>query len=185
MSSFVTWEYINQFETDRIRGFVSVEQQPLDLKANSYSHGVFDLEELRGLMELAQTDHHALVDSLIEKMLIDYDLDVWSTLIDEIAPSRLESKARFSSINQSAITGMPSQRLTFRRSSVSAKTRRSSKRRASSTLQNTLPMRNSSDSPTAATVRFSRNPNNSIEWFQTLSTAFEPSRGSKRLSNPN
>jgi len=85
MGSLVTWEYIDQFGTDRIRGFVSVEQQPLDLKEDGYDHGVFDFEELRGLMELAQTDHHALADSLIEQMLVDDHPDARPTLFDEIA----------------------------------------------------------------------------------------------------
>lgn len=85
MGSLVTWEYIDQFGTDRIRGFVSVEQQPLDLKTDGYDHGVFDFEELRGLMELAQTDHHALADSFIEQMLVDDYPDVRPTLFDEIA----------------------------------------------------------------------------------------------------
>jgi pimeloyl-ACP methyl ester carboxylesterase len=55
MGSLVAWEYVRQFGTDRFRGFVSVEQQPLDLEQEGYDHGVFDFDELRGLMELEQT----------------------------------------------------------------------------------------------------------------------------------
>ena len=86
MGSLVTWEYISQFGTDRIRGFVTVEQQPLDLKQEGYEHGVFDFEELRDLMELAQSDPNALADSFIEQMLVkDPGTDLEKRLFDEIS----------------------------------------------------------------------------------------------------
>lgn len=84
MGSLVTWEYIRQFGTDRLQGFVSVEQQPLDLKQDGYDHGVFTFEELRGLMELAQTDHHELAQTLIDQMLVDEPADMEDKLFDEI-----------------------------------------------------------------------------------------------------
>lgn len=84
MGSLVAWEYVRQFGTDRFRGFVSVEQQPLDLEQAGYDHGVFDFDELRGLMELAQTDPHELARSLIEQMLVDEPAAVEQRLFDEI-----------------------------------------------------------------------------------------------------
>jgi pimeloyl-ACP methyl ester carboxylesterase len=84
MGSLVAWEYVRQFGTDRFRGFVSVEQQPLDLEQEGYDHGVFGFDELRGLMELAQTDPHELAWSLIEQMLVDEPDSVEQTLFDEI-----------------------------------------------------------------------------------------------------
>jgi non-heme chloroperoxidase len=68
MGSLVGWEYIDQFGTDRLRGFVVVEQQPADLEQDDYDHGVFDFEELRGLMELAQTSPHELNSVFIDEM---------------------------------------------------------------------------------------------------------------------
>lgn len=86
MGSLVAWEYIDQFGTDRLRGFVSVEQQPLDLEQDDYEHGVFDFEEFRELMELAQTDPHELGSVFIEQMLKDDPTpEVERLLFDEIA----------------------------------------------------------------------------------------------------
>lgn len=84
MGSLVAWDYVRQFGTDRLRGFVSVEQQPLDLKQEGYEHGVFGFDELRGLMELAQTNPHELAQSLIEQMLVDESDAVEKRLFDEI-----------------------------------------------------------------------------------------------------
>lgn len=71
MGSLVAWEYIDQFGTDRLSGFVVVEQQPLDLKQDDYMHGVFDFAELRDLMELAQTDPDALARVFLDEMFND------------------------------------------------------------------------------------------------------------------
>ncbi|WP_434521121.1 alpha/beta fold hydrolase [Halorubrum sp. AS12] len=84
MGSLVAWEYVRQFGTDRFRGFVSVEQQPLDLEQQGYDHGVFGFDELRGLMELAQTNPHELAWSFIDEMLVDEPKSVEQTLFDEI-----------------------------------------------------------------------------------------------------
>jgi pimeloyl-ACP methyl ester carboxylesterase len=64
MGALVGWEYIEQFGTDRLAGFVVVDQQPMDLEREGYEHGVFDFDELTDLMALAQHDHDdlAIVD---------------------------------------------------------------------------------------------------------------------------
>jgi pimeloyl-ACP methyl ester carboxylesterase len=97
MGSLVTWEYVRQFGTDRIRAFVSVEQQPLDLERDGYEHGVFDFAELRDLMELAQTDHHELADVFVERMVVDEPPAVRRRLFDEITrvPPAIKSAILF------------------------------------------------------------------------------------------
>ncbi|AEH39101.1 alpha/beta fold hydrolase [Halopiger xanaduensis] len=86
MGSLVAWEFIDQFGTDRLRGFVSVEQQPLDLEGDDYEHGVFDFDEFVELMELAQTDPHELGRVFIEQMFAGEPSDeVARLLFDEIA----------------------------------------------------------------------------------------------------
>ena len=47
-------------------------------------YGVFGFDELRGLMELAQTNPHELAWSLIDEMLVDEPDAVEQTLFDEI-----------------------------------------------------------------------------------------------------
>jgi pimeloyl-ACP methyl ester carboxylesterase len=84
MGSLVAWEYMRQFGTDRLQGFVSVDQQPLDLEQEGYEHGVFDFADLSGLMELTQTDPHAVAQSFVDEMLVDEPESVRQTLFDEI-----------------------------------------------------------------------------------------------------
>lgn len=98
MGSLVAWEYIDRFGTDRLSGFVSVEQQPLDLERDDYEHGVFDFEELVDLMELAQTDHHELIEVLIDQMFAtEPPTDVRRLVFDEIArvPPAIQSAILF------------------------------------------------------------------------------------------
>ena len=86
MGSLVAWEYIDRFGTDRLSGFMSVEQQPLDLEQEDYEHGVFDFEELVDLMELAQTDHHEVGALVIDQMFAsEPTADVRQLMFDEIA----------------------------------------------------------------------------------------------------
>ena len=98
MGSLVMWEYVSQFGTDRLEGFVSVEQQPLDLETEGYEHGVFDFEELRGLMELAQTDPHGLAETFIDQMLVEEPSpEIERLLFDEISrvPPAIKSAILF------------------------------------------------------------------------------------------
>ncbi|AUX10165.1 alpha/beta hydrolase [Halalkaliarchaeum desulfuricum] len=69
MGSLVGWEYIDQFGTDRLSGFVVVDQQPVDLEQEDFEHGVFDFDELVDLMELAQRDPHALAGLFVDQMI--------------------------------------------------------------------------------------------------------------------
>lgn len=69
MGALVGWEYVDRFGTDRLRGFVVVEQQPADLEREGYDHGSFDFEGLAELLELTQTDPHEIADLYIDRML--------------------------------------------------------------------------------------------------------------------
>jgi non-heme chloroperoxidase len=69
MGALVGWEYVDQFGTDRLDGFVVVDQQPSDLQREGYDHGAFDFAALVDLMELAQTDPHALAGTYIDEMV--------------------------------------------------------------------------------------------------------------------
>lgn len=71
MGALVGWEYISQFDTDRLRGFTVVDQHPSDYKWPDYEHGAFGLEELIDLLELAQTDPDALAQLFIDEMFAD------------------------------------------------------------------------------------------------------------------
>lgn len=69
MGALVGWEYVDRYGTDRLAGFVVVEQQPADLERPDYEYGSFDLQGLAELIELVQTDPHAIAELYIERML--------------------------------------------------------------------------------------------------------------------
>jgi non-heme chloroperoxidase len=85
MGSLVAWEYIDEYGTDRLRGLAVVEQQPADLEQEGYDHGVFDFEELKGLMELAQTAPHDLSNVFLDEMFkATPSEDIQRLVFDEI-----------------------------------------------------------------------------------------------------
>lgn len=98
MGALVGWEYVDQFGTDRLRGFVAVDQHPSDYKWSDYDHGAFGLEELIDLLELAQTDPEALAQLFIDEMLKEEpDPGVEQLLFDEISrvPPSIKSAILF------------------------------------------------------------------------------------------
>lgn len=98
MGALVGWEYIDQFGTDRLRGFVVVDQHPSDYEWPDYDHGAFDLQELIELLELAQTDPGALAQLFIDEMFHDeLSPEVEQLLFDEISrvPPSIKSAILF------------------------------------------------------------------------------------------
>ncbi len=86
MGALVGWEYVDRHGTDRLDGFVVVDQQPADLERPDYDYGVFDLAELTHVLELAQTDHHQLAEVFLEDMFhTALSADQRRRLFDEIA----------------------------------------------------------------------------------------------------
>ncbi len=98
MGALVGWDYISQFGTDKLKGFVDVDQHPSDYKWSDYNHGLFNLQELIDTMELIQTDPDKLADSLIEHMLKEPPSEeIKSMMFDEISrvPPSIKSAILF------------------------------------------------------------------------------------------
>lgn len=69
MGAIVSWEYIDQFGTDRIRGLVDIDMEPSPLKRDDYEHGSYEIEGLREALVGIQTDPLDLIDRSIEQLL--------------------------------------------------------------------------------------------------------------------
>ena len=69
MGAVVSWEYVNQFGTDRIRALVDVDMEPSPLQREDYDYGTNDIEGLREALVSIQTDPLGLVEQSIEGML--------------------------------------------------------------------------------------------------------------------
>lgn len=71
MGALVSWEYVDQFGTGRIRALVDVDMEPSPLKREGYDHGSYTIEGLREALVAIQTDPLALVEASIEELLKD------------------------------------------------------------------------------------------------------------------
>lgn len=71
MGALISWEYIHQFGTDRLRALVDIDMEPSPLKRLDYEHGTYGTEDLEGAIERIQRDPIALLDEQAEALLKD------------------------------------------------------------------------------------------------------------------
>ena len=71
MGALISWEYIHQFGTDRLRAIVDIDMEPSPLKRPDYEHGTYGTEDLEGAIERIQQDPIALLDEQAEALLKD------------------------------------------------------------------------------------------------------------------
>lgn len=69
MGAIVSWEFVQQFGTDRIRGLVDVDMEPSPLKREDYAHGSYDVDGLRNTLVEIQTDPLGLLDQQVAALL--------------------------------------------------------------------------------------------------------------------
>jgi non-heme chloroperoxidase len=84
MGATVAWEYIDQFGTDRLQGLVVVDMAAAAYQWEDYEYGSTDLARLTNVLELAQTDHSTLVESILERIFKDpVSTETWNMAFDE------------------------------------------------------------------------------------------------------
>lgn len=69
MGAIVSWEYVKQFGTDRIRALVDVDMEPSPLQREDYEYGTYDVEGLGKTLDNIQTDPLGLAEGSIEELL--------------------------------------------------------------------------------------------------------------------
>ena len=97
MGAFVSWDYVAQFGTDRVRGLVDVDIEATRYRWQDYDFGLVRLEELRALLELTQSDQAGLIDRFAEQVFADPTAETRSLQYDEISrvPSPIKSAILF------------------------------------------------------------------------------------------
>ena len=71
MGALVSWEYVDQFGTDRLAALVDVDMEPCPPRREDYEFGSYDLEGLRETLVEIQTDPHGLADRRIDDLCKD------------------------------------------------------------------------------------------------------------------
>lgn len=69
MGALVSWEYIHQFETDRVRAIVDVDMEPSPMKREAYEYGSYGAEDLEEAANRIQTDPVDLLDEQATALL--------------------------------------------------------------------------------------------------------------------
>jgi pimeloyl-ACP methyl ester carboxylesterase len=69
MGAIVSWEYVDQFGTDRVRALVDVDMEPSPAKRPGYEYGSYDVEGLREALVGVQTEPLALLERQVEALL--------------------------------------------------------------------------------------------------------------------
>ncbi|WP_232688043.1 alpha/beta fold hydrolase [Halobacterium zhouii] len=71
MGALVSWEYVNQFGTERIRALVDVDMEPSPFQREDYEFGTYMVEGLRDALDGIQSNPLELTDDSIEALLKD------------------------------------------------------------------------------------------------------------------
>ena len=69
MGAIVSWEYVDQFGTDRMRALVDVDMESSPAKREGYEHGSYDVEGLREALVGVQTNPVDRTDRSIAALL--------------------------------------------------------------------------------------------------------------------
>lgn len=69
MGAIVSWEYVDQFGTDRIRALVDVDMEPSPMQRDGYDYGSYTVEGLRDALVHTQTNPLDQLDQQIEALL--------------------------------------------------------------------------------------------------------------------
>ncbi len=71
MGAGVTWAYVEQFGSDRVRGLVNVDSELTPLAQEGYPYGRMSLEELSNTLSYIQSDHLGLIERANEMLVND------------------------------------------------------------------------------------------------------------------
>lgn len=97
MGAFVSWEYVNQFGTGRIRGLVDIDIEATRFQWDDYDYGLAHLEDVQRLLELSQSDQTGLIEHFTEQVFAEPSDETKTLQYDEISrtPPPIQSAILF------------------------------------------------------------------------------------------
>lgn len=84
LGALVSWEYVDQFGTDRVRALVDVDMEPSPARWEGDDSGKYDAEQLEAIHASIQRDHWSFIDRIRESLLKEPpSADVQRMMFDE------------------------------------------------------------------------------------------------------
>ncbi len=102
LGALVSWEYVDQFGTERIRGLVDVDMEASRFQWDDYEHGLTDLEGIKDTLALAQQDRTSLIERMAEQVFKNPSAETKTLQFDEISrtPAPISSAILFDAVTR-------------------------------------------------------------------------------------
>lgn len=84
MSALVSWEYVHQFGTDRVRAIIDVDMESSPMKRKDYQFGSYGIDDLEEAIGQIQTDPIGLLEEQAKALLKEQrSRELRNLLLDE------------------------------------------------------------------------------------------------------
>lgn len=102
MGALVSWDYVDQFGSDRIRGIVDIDMEASRFQWADYEYGLTDLEGLMETLDAAQNDPMSLIERMTEQVFKDPSAETKTLQFDEISrtPPPIRSAILFDTLTR-------------------------------------------------------------------------------------
>lgn len=103
MGALVSWDYVDQFGTEGIRGLVNIDMEASRFQWNNYEHGLIDLTGLIDTLALVQQDRSTLIERVTDQVFKDRPTSETRTLqFDELSriPASIKSAILFDALTR-------------------------------------------------------------------------------------
>lgn len=85
LGAFVSWDYVDQFSTDRVRGLVDIDMEATRFQWDDYDFGLTDLDGLRDTLAVVQTDRASVIERMTEQASHSPSAETSRLQFDEIS----------------------------------------------------------------------------------------------------
>lgn len=109
MGAFVSWDYVEQFGTKRIRGLVDVDIEASRFQWDDYDYGLTDLEGLIDTLTAAQGDQMGFAERFTEQVFSNPTAEMKTLQFDETSrtPAPIKSAILFDALTRDYRTVLP------------------------------------------------------------------------------
>lgn len=109
MGAFVSWDYVEQFGTDRIRGLVDVDIEASRFRWDDYDYGLTDLDGLMDTLAAAQGDQLRFAERFAEQVFSDPTAEQRTLQFDEMSrtPAPVKSAILFDALTRDYRSVLP------------------------------------------------------------------------------